>query len=346
MEPDTIEQDIGRADPQKLSQIRGQPQVTELLEMHLQGHLAMRPLCGDSAPAFGPTMLTGPPGCGKTLVARGINTEMGNDNLIETNGETLNCKQELYRTLIDADSKTTIFIDEAHVLDRTAQHILLTVLSEGILRIPSRVYSVGSHPVRLAKFTMILATTHEHLLHGALRNRMRICCRFDYYKVDDLVEIVRQRADALRWRYESDAVLQAIAQRAKRTPRLALQRNLYACWHVAVGRGSQMITPGDTERAFRCLQIDELGLEQNDRAYLELLLKHGPTPVGVLASRMMQPSLTVQRVIEPYLLKEELITKDKSSRRAIAERGKRHMEDNSLSPSERRLSKDVSERRF
>ncbi|MFC1636375.1 Holliday junction DNA helicase RuvB C-terminal domain-containing protein [Planctomycetota bacterium] len=274
-------------------------------------------------------MLTGPPGCGKTLVARGIHTEMGNDNLIETNGETLNCKQELYRTLIDADSKTTIFVDEAQVLDRTAQHILLTALSEGILRIPSRVYSVGSHPVRLDKFTMILATTDEHLLQNALRNRMRIYCRFDYYQVDDLVEIVRQRADALRWQYESDDVLMAIAQRAKCTPRLALHRNLYACWHVVVGRGSQMITLGDTEKAFRCLRIDGLGLEQNDRTYLELLLKHGPVPVGVLASRMMLPSLTVQRVIEPYLLKEEFITKDTSSRRAITEKGRRHMEGNS-----------------
>jgi Holliday junction DNA helicase RuvB len=272
--------------------------------------------------------LAGPSGTGKTLVAKAIHSELANLKLIETNGETLNNKYELFGTLINADDNTTIFIDEAQALNRTAQHILLTALSEGVLHVPSRSCSSYSHPVRLAKFTVVVATTHEHSLQNALRNRMRICCRFDYYKVDDLVEIVRQRADALRWRYESDDVLRAIAQRAKRTPRLALNRNLHACWQVAVGRDSKTITIEDVETAFRCQQIDELGLEQIDRAYLKLLLKQGTTPVGVLASQMMLPSLTVQRVIEPYLLKEELITKDKSSRRAITDKGRRHMEGN------------------
>ena len=299
------------------------------MQLHLQGHFATQSIYGTSSTAAGPFLLAGPSGTGKTLVAKVIHAELGNLTIIETNGQTLNSKQELFLTLIHADASTTIFIDEAQAMGPQAQHILLTALSEGVLCVPARFCSTYSHPVQLAPFTMILATTHEYLLQDALRNRMRVYCRFDYYSVVDLVEIVRQYAEALKWGYQCDAVLEAIAQRAKGTPRLALHRNLRTCWYAAVSRGSTTITLEAAETAFRCLQIDALGLDQLDRSYLKVLLKHGPTAAGVLASRLSLPTLTLQRVVEPYLLKAELITKDRSSRRAITEKGRRHIESNS-----------------
>lgn len=329
MEPSAPTEDVGQVKLQTLSHIRGQSQVTNALELHLQGHFATQSICGTSSTAAGPFLLTGPSGLGKTMVAKVIHAELGNLTLIETNGQTLNSKQELFLTLIRADANTTIFIDEAQAMGHRAQHILLTVLSEGVLRVPARACSTYSHTVQLAPFTMILATTHEYLLQDALRNRMRACCRFDYYSVADLVEIVRQYARALKWGYQCDAVLEAIAQRAKGTPRLALHRNLRTCWYATVNQGSTTITLEDAETAFRCLQIDTLGLDQLDRSYLEVLHKHGPTAANVLASRLLLPTLTLQRVVEPYLLRTELITKDRSSRRAITEQGRRHIENNS-----------------
>jgi len=101
------------------------------------------------------------------MVAKAIHAEFGNLKLIETNGETVNNKLELFAILINADDSTTIFIDEAQGMNSRAQHILLTALSEGNLYVPARISSMYSRTIRLANFTMILATTHEYLLQDA-----------------------------------------------------------------------------------------------------------------------------------------------------------------------------------
>ena len=157
---------------------------------------------------------------------------------------------------------------------------------------------------------------------------MRICCRFNHYSVNCLVEIVRQRVDALNWQCEED-VLKIIARAAKKTPRLALNRNLQACWHVSQSYNHSIITVEHAKEAFCHLQIDELGLDQLDRSYLEILLEYSKSTLGVLSSKLSLPSLTVQRVIEPYLLKENFIIKNKSIR-LITQKGRDHINNTSI----------------
>ena len=247
-------------------------------------------------------------------------------SLIETNGVTLNNMKELYSILLNADANTTIFIDEAQGMNSKAQNILLTAISEKNLYVPAGISSSRHYTISLAAFTLILATTHEYLLQDALRNRMRIYCRLNYYSLDDLTAIVRQRANALKWQYESDEVLRIIAQRAKGTPRLALNINLQTCLHVAKSHDRDLITLEDVHEAFHHLQIDELGLDNLDRTYLSVLLECGPTSLTVLGSKLSLPTLTVQRVFEPYLIKEGFVVKGKSSFRVLTEKGKKHIE--------------------
>jgi Holliday junction resolvasome RuvABC ATP-dependent DNA helicase subunit len=238
--------------------------------------------------------------------------------------------RELFSILINANNYITFFIDEAQALTSKAQHILLTALSEKKLYVPAGISSACSYTIPLADFTFIMATTHEYLIKDALRNRMRIYCRFDYYSIEDLIEIVRQRTEVLNWQYESDEVLRVIAQAAKRTPRLALHRNLQTCWHVSHDRN--VITLADVYEAFCHLQIDYLGLDISDQSYLRILLEHGRLPLGVLSSKLSLPALTIQRVVEPYLFKEDFVTKDKSSFRLITQKGIEHIK-NTLLPS-------------
>ncbi len=337
MEKDVVGTDVNHVKITSLSQIQGQPQVIDNLELNLRAHFNIRSASGNSNLSFGPVILCGPSGTGKTMVAKALHAELGNLKLVETNGETINDKSELYSVLINADSYTTILIDEAQALNSKAQHIPLTALSEKKLYVPVSVSSTCSYTIPLANFTMILATTHEYLLQDALRNRMRIHCRFNYYSVEDLIGIVRQRADALNWPYESDEVLRIIAQRAKKTPRQALHRNLQMCWNVVRSYDRDEITLEDVHEAFCHLQIDELRLDQLDRFYLEVLLESGRSSLGVLSSKLSLPALTIQRVVEPYLLKESFITKAKSSIRIITEKGRKHIENTSLPSKQRRL---------
>lgn len=331
--------DINQVKITSLFHIQGQPQVIDTLKVHLQAHFNIRSTSRNFNVTFGPVILCGPTGTGKTMVAKAIHTELGNLKLVETNGVTVNNKLELFSILINADTNTTVFIDEAQGMNSKAQHILLTALSERNLYVPAGISTVYSRTIPLAGFTTILATTHEYLLQDALRNRMRVYCRFNYYSVDDLVEIVRQRADALRWQYDSDQVLQIIAQRAKGIPRLALNTNLQTCWYVAKSRDSDVITLKDVHEAFGHLQVDELGLDKLDRSYLKILLECGPTSLGVVSSKLSVLTQTLQRIVEPYLLKEGFITKTKSSVRIITGKGRKHIENTSL-PSKQRGLKD------
>ena len=328
MEKKVVGVDVNQIKLTSLSHIHGQPQVINKLNVHISAYFNSRSESNNADSSFGPVAFYGPSGLGKTITAKAVHAELGNLHMIETNGVTMNAKAELYSTFLSADDNTTIFIDEAHGMNSKTQLILLTALSERTLRVPAG--PSRYHTIPLARFIIIMATTHEYLLLDALRNRMRIECRFKDYSIADLIQIARQRADLLLWKYESDEVLKIVAKRAKGNPRRALNRNLQMCQHVAKSRDRDIIMLTDVEEAFGHLQVDESGLEQLDRAYLDILYEQGSSTLGVLSSRLSLPTLTVQRVIEPYLLKESFITKGRSSIRIITEKGQKHMETTSF----------------
>jgi len=321
--------DINQVKITSLYHIQGQPQVIETLKVHMEAYFKTRSSCDNANLSLGPIIFTGPCGIGKTMTAKALHAELGNLKLFDINGETLNEKSELYSMLIHADSDSTIFVDESQALNKKTQHILLTAISEKKLYIPTGMVSSYRYVIDLPNVTWIFATTHEYLLQDALRSRMRIYCRFNYYSVADLVEIIRQRADALNWQYESEEVLKIIAERAKGIPRIALNTNLQMCWNVAKSQDHNAIMLEDVHKAFYHLQIDELGLDKLDQSYLAVLLEYGPAQLNVLSSKLSLPTHTIQRVLEPYLIKEGFIIKEKSSLRVLTDKGRKHIE-NSL----------------
>jgi Holliday junction DNA helicase RuvB len=324
MQEQIIGTDINQIELTSLNHIKGVPQIRELLRVNLDAYFQSRAKEGKNS-TFGPALLTGPSGVGKSLTAKAIHCELANLNLVETNGEFLNNSSELTSILLTADENTTVFIDEAQALNTKNQHILLTAISEKKIYVPKGRVIKDKRSIPLSNFVLIFASTHEFQLQDALRNRMRIYCRFDYYTLEELTDITKQRADALGWKYESVQVLTEIAQRAKQTPRLALNRNLQMGWNVATSHDRDVITMGDVREAFRLLQIDSLGLDTVERAYLRELSKHKSMRLNVIGSKIGLPRQTIASVIEPYLLREELIEKI-GSERAITDRGLEHIE--------------------
>lgn len=322
---DEIGTDVNQIQISSLSKIRGQKKVTDLLKINLEAHFQNRQ-SGSKPTPFGPVLLCGPSGTGKTLVSKALHAELGNVHLIETNGEMLSSPYELICILLSSNEHTTVFIDECQGMNSRSQHILLTALSEGVLYLPGRYKAKGDKTIPLEPFALILATTHEYYLQDALRNRIRTYCRFEHYSLEDLVEIIRQRASALKWGIESDQVLIEVAKRSKKTPRIALNRNLQQCWNICSAKGNTTISTEDVNEAFRLLQIDDLGLDELERRYLRILMENGPTPLNVISSKLALPTATIQSVVEPYLLLEGLIVKNKSSHREITALGYTHIE--------------------
>jgi len=192
MSEKTIGTDVNQFEITSLSKIKGQQKVSNLLKVNLDAYFQSRSTGNPST--FGPALLCGPSGTGKSLIAKAIHAELANLNLIETNGEMLSNSSELVSILLSATENTTIFIDECQGMNSRSQHILLTALSEKVLYVPKRTNNKSKRVIPLENFTLILATTHEYYLQDAVRNRIRIYCRFEHYALNDLIDIIRQRA--------------------------------------------------------------------------------------------------------------------------------------------------------
>jgi holliday junction DNA helicase RuvB len=312
---------MNNLEPVLLERIMGQPQVVNLLTTHLNAYWNDRR--AGRNPSFGPVGLFGPPGIGKTMIARVLNAELGNLKFIEVIGENLEHKDSLYATLMEVDENTTLFIDEAQGLPKAAQHVLLKVMAENKLCIPKWRFAKRDYQIPLPKFVIIIASTHEYTLQPAFLSRIRIYTRMGYYTMEDLGRIVQQRADSLKLKYETPEIFGMIAQRSKRTPRLAL-RHLDTSYHVARSQDADVISLDHVWQAFVLSGIDHQGLDPLEQSYLRQLAESGPLRLNVLSSRLGLPPRTIQDVVEPYLIQEGFISKD-GSQRIVTEKGRNHI---------------------
>jgi Holliday junction DNA helicase RuvB len=69
--------------------------------------------------------------------------------------------------------------------------------------------------------------------------------------------------------------------------------------------------------ALQLFDIDEFGLDRLDRAVLKALLTNfagGPAGISTLASAVGEDSGTIESVVEPYLVREGLISRTQRGR--------------------------------
>src|SRR5262245_61543353 len=204
----------------------------------------------------------------------------------EVLGQAIRCPADLNAVLLGAQGRDVVLIDEAHELGRALQTALYLALDQR--RVLLRGSRSGRTPqsIPIADFTLLLATTDEYRLLQPLRDRMRLTLRFEFYGVDDLVELLRRRCRALRWAVD-ERLLVPIAARSRGTPRLAL-RLLQACRRVCRAEGENAITLDHLERACELEQIDPLGLGPTEQHYLRTL-EEGASRLNVIASRLGLP---------------------------------------------------------
>jgi Holliday junction DNA helicase RuvB len=271
-------------------------------------------------------LFAGPSGSGKTLFAKVLHNGLGNSELVIINGQCLTL-EEVYRLFLDRDendTRITIFIDEVHGLDKRIQNILLTVLSEGVINTPN----CGSEPpysIPVLPFTLILATTHEYKIIEALRNRMAMIIKLSFYDINTLSEIILDNVNKQGYRFEDDSLACQIAARSKNIPRLAVDRIAAMAMKVAAAEKTNLITEFELKQAFKLLKIDNLGLDIDERLYLEYLAKHRRLKRNMLASMTGLPAQTISEVIEPFLVRAGLIHKD-GSERIISDKGLKHIQ--------------------
>jgi Holliday junction DNA helicase RuvB len=270
-------------------------------------------------------LLHGPPGLGKTSLARIIAGELG-VGFKSTSGPAIERPGDLAAILTSLAEKDVLFIDEIHRLSRAIEEVLYPAMEDFELDI---VIGVGpaarSVKIPLKPFTLVGATTRSGLLTSPLRDRFGIVHRLDFYSVEDLGRIVRRSAGILNIACDDDACSE-IASRARGTPRIA-NRLLKRVRDYAEECASGVITRSVAGEALRLLEIDAQGLDRTDRAFLALIIEKfdgGPVGIETIAAALGEDRDTLEDVFEPYLLQEGFVARTKRGRE-VTERAYLHL---------------------
>ena len=312
--------------PPTLNHIVGQKLVVEQAQIALDASFA------ENEP-FPHALLVGPPGVGKSLLAKILAREMAS-GFQEILGQSLLSPSDLHAVLLAATDKGIVFVDECEEMGPWLQTTLYKAVEERKIFLESSVPRRVPQSVPLANFTLILASNHEHELVQPLRDRMKLVLRFDYYSTAELTEVLRQRARSLHWNIADEALL-LIASRGRGTPRIAI-RLMESCRRVARSEGETNILPTHVQRACGLEGIDHVGLDRQEIHLLRILNDAArPVRLNVLSSKLGLDSRTIANVFERYLLRQGLIQRTAEGR-VITPAGMEHLRNQQPQTTERR----------
>lgn len=321
IETKLLEEDVrleGSLRPQSLKDYIGQQKIKEILSIYIQA-------AKQREDSLDHVLFYGPPGLGKTTLSGIIANEMG-VNMKVTSGPAIEKPGEMAAILNGLQEGDILFIDEIHRLNRQVEEVLYPAMEDFAIDIMiGKGATARSVRLDLPKFTLIGATTRAGLLTAPLRDRFGVIQHLEFYSVEELKLIIQHSARILQVQIDEQGAIE-LARRSRGTPRLA-NRMLKRVRDFAQVKYDGVITGEVAEFALDILDVDKLGLDQNDRAILTMIIEKfsgGPVGLDTLAAALGEDSGTLEDVYEPYLLMNGFLNRTPRGRVAT-EAAYRHM---------------------
>ena len=304
--------------PQYLKDYVGQEKLKSTLKIYIEA-------ARSRGEALDHVLFYGPPGLGKTTLAGIIANEMGTRMKV-TSGPAIEKPGEMAAILNNLQEGDVLFVDEIHRLNRQVEEVLYPAMEDFAIDIMlGKDSTARSIRLELPHFTLVGATTRAGLLTAPLRDRFGVVQRLEFYTPKELATIILNSARILGVEMEESGAME-LARRSRGTPRLA-NRLLKRVRDFAQVKYDGRITREVTDFALDIMDVDKLGLDQNDRNILLTIIEKfsgGPVGLDTLAAALGEDAGTLEDVYEPYLLMNGLL-KRTARGRTVSPAAYRHL---------------------